>query len=129
MNFLLSLALLTNLRLDGWGTNIGVDTPVIIFVAAKETPVILSDGEIQQRMGTLPPEWKTDGQTLFYERTLEDFVAAIAFVNALVTPAEQLGHHPDITINYNRVSLALTTHDAGGLTALDFQLAESISQL
>ena len=52
-----------------------------------------------------------------------------AFVNALVDPAEALGHHPDIVITYNRVALTLTTHDAGGLTELDFQLAEAISQL
>ena len=88
----------------------------------------LSASEIDTRMQELP-DWTTDGESLFYTRTFEDFVDAIAFVNSLVDPAEQLAHHPDITINYNRVSLELTTHDAQGLTELDFQLAKTISQL
>nr|WP_250564809.1 4a-hydroxytetrahydrobiopterin dehydratase [Adonisia turfae] len=88
----------------------------------------LSPLEVKLRIGNLP-NWTTDGNTLFYTRTFEDFVAAITFVNNLVEPAEQLNHHPDISISYNRVSLELTTHDAQGLTDLDFQLARQISQL
>lgn len=84
--------------------------------------------EIQLRLAALPG-WELEEEVLVYERTFGDFVGAIAFVNRLVQPAEQLGHHPEITINYNRVMLRLTTHDAGGLTALDFQLASKISQL
>lgn len=84
--------------------------------------------EIQLRLAALPG-WELEEEALVYERTFGDFVGAIAFVNRLVQPAEQLGHHPEITINYNRVMLRLTTHDAGGLTALDFQLASKISQL
>ncbi|MEO0407220.1 MAG: 4a-hydroxytetrahydrobiopterin dehydratase [Cyanobacteria bacterium P01_A01_bin.135] len=89
----------------------------------------LTEVEITQRLQFLPDSWSRDGQTLRYRRSFTDFVEAIAFVNSLVAPAEALGHHPDITINYNRVSLELTTHDAGGLTELDFQLAEAIAQL
>ena len=95
---------------------------------ASAVPVVLSEAEIQQRLAAVPL-WTTDGESLFYEQTFADFEAAIAFVNALVDPAEALGHHPDIVITYNRVALTLTTHDAGGLTELDFQLAEAISQL
>jgi 4a-hydroxytetrahydrobiopterin dehydratase len=51
------------------------------------------------------------------------------FVNSLVEPAEQMGHHPDLSISYNRVVITLTTHDAGGLTQKDFDLAKQISQL
>jgi 4a-hydroxytetrahydrobiopterin dehydratase len=54
---------------------------------------------------------------------------AIAFVNRLVSPAESLGHHPDIIINYNRVTLSLTTHEVGGLSNLDFDLARKIDRL
>ncbi|HEY9888923.1 MAG TPA: 4a-hydroxytetrahydrobiopterin dehydratase [Candidatus Obscuribacterales bacterium] len=97
-------------------------------IAPKATPDRLSEAEIQRRLGTVPG-WQRVGDTLVYERTFADFGAAIAFVNALVAPADSLGHHPDITINYNRVLLTLTTHDAGGLTALDFELAAQISQL
>lgn len=88
----------------------------------------LSPIAVRLRMQNLP-DWTTDGESLFYTRTFTDFVEAIDFVNSLVAPAEQLSHHPDITINYNQVSLELTTHDAGGLTDLDFQLATKISQL
>lgn len=88
----------------------------------------LSAAEIRVRMQELP-DWTTDGESLLYTGTFDDFMDAIAFVNSLVEPAERLGHHPDITINYNQVSLELTTHDAQGLTELDFQLAKIISQL
>lgn len=92
------------------------------------TTVLLSASEIQQRMASLP-DWTTDGKTLFYDRTFEDFVSAISFVNTIVEPAEALAHHPDIILRYNRLFLQVTTHDAGGLTKLDFELAESISQI
>ncbi|MEM6835557.1 MAG: 4a-hydroxytetrahydrobiopterin dehydratase [Cyanobacteria bacterium P01_C01_bin.120] len=91
--------------------------------------MLLEAAAIQQRLATLPPAWTTNGTTLFYEATFEDFVAAIAFVNSLVEPAEALDHHPDITIRYNQVTLAITTHDAGGLTELDFELATRIAHL
>lgn len=88
----------------------------------------LSAIEIRLQMQQLP-DWTTDGSSLYQTRTFEGFVEAVAFVDSLVEPAEQLGHHPDITISYNQVSLQLTTHDAEGLTNLDFQLARKISQL
>lgn len=94
----------------------------------KELPRRLHPLEVRVRMPALS-DWTTDGKTLFYTRTFANFVEAVDFVNSLVDPAEQLGHHPDITINYNRVSLELTTHDAQGLTELDFQLATIISQM
>ena len=92
------------------------------------TSVRLDEADIRERMGQLP-DWTTDGEHLSYVRTFDGFVEAVAFVNSLVEPAEQLGHHPDITISYNQVLIELTTHDAQGLTELDFQLATQISQL
>ena len=64
-------------------------------------------------------------------RTFEfkDFVEAIAFVDKLVEPAEAAGHHPDLSISYNEVTVSLTSHDAGGLTSKDFELAQTISDL
>jgi 4a-hydroxytetrahydrobiopterin dehydratase len=56
-------------------------------------------------------------------------VEAIAFVNQIVEPAEAAGHHPDLEISYNKVTVSLTTHDAGGLTSKDFDLAQVISKL
>lgn len=95
---------------------------------ASNSLVRLSSIEIRLRLRNLP-NWTTDGEALFYTRTFEDFVEAISFINSLIEPAEQLNHHPDIRIKYNQVSLELTTHDAQGLTDLDFQLAQRISQL
>ncbi len=61
--------------------------------------------------------------------TFKNFLDAIEFVNKLVAPAEAAGHHPDITISYNRVTISLTTHDAGGLTQKDLTLAKTLAQL
>ena len=58
-----------------------------------------------------------------------DFAQAMRFVNRVARLAEAANHHPDITINYNRVKLALTTHDEGGLTMKDFRLAGRINKL
>jgi 4a-hydroxytetrahydrobiopterin dehydratase len=69
------------------------------------------------------PEWKIEGGELVRLYKFQDFVTALAFVNRVGKLAEAAGHHPDIDIRYNRVRLALVTHDAGGLTKKDFDLA------
>lgn len=132
MDYFFSLFLATNLSFQELLT---ANYPVNAMQASVETsievkaiPEQLNDREIHQRMRNLP-NWTTDGETLFHTRTFQDFVEAIAFVNNLIEPAEELAHHPDITINYNQVFLQLTTHDANGLTDLDFQLAHRISQI
>ena len=89
---------------------------------------LLSEAEIQQRASVLNG-WTVDDSRLECTRKFKDFIQAIDFVNQLVEPAESAGHHPDIEISYNKVKIALTTHDAGGLTEKDFQLAEVISQI
>lgn len=88
----------------------------------------LSDAEISQRLQTLPG-WKREGKTIIYSHTFNNFIESINFINCLVEPTEKLGHHPDLTVSYNKIKISLTTHDQGGLTELDFQLAETISQL
>ncbi|MFO1461025.1 MAG: 4a-hydroxytetrahydrobiopterin dehydratase [Verrucomicrobiota bacterium] len=75
------------------------------------------------------PLWNRSGKVLTRTFTLTDFRAALALVNAVGRLAEKAGHHPDISISWNRVRLDLTTHDAGGLTALDFALAAKIDAL
>jgi 4a-hydroxytetrahydrobiopterin dehydratase len=87
---------------------------------------LLTDAEIQTQASSLSG-WTVEGSTLQTTRKFKDFVAAIAFVNHLVEPAESAGHHPDIEISYNKVKITLTTHDAGGLTQKDFDLAGVIS--
>ncbi len=89
---------------------------------------LLSESEIQERVGQLSG-WTLKDQQLQSVMTFKDFVAAIGFVNQLVEPAEAAGHHPDIEISYNKVTINLTTHDAGGLTEKDFSLAQTISDL
>jgi len=88
----------------------------------------LSPEAIAQRQSTIP-DWTVEGQVLRCTYEVANFVEAVDFVNQIVEPAESMGHHPDLTIRYNQVDISLTTHDAGGLTALDFELAEAISAM
>jgi len=89
---------------------------------------LLTDAEIQAQAKNLSG-WTVADSKLQTTRKFQDFVAAIKFVNQLVEPAESLGHHPDIEISYNKVRITLTTHDAGGLTQKDFDLAGILSQI
>jgi 4a-hydroxytetrahydrobiopterin dehydratase len=81
-----------------------------------------SPEEAASRLGALPG-WKIEDGQLTRTFNLKDFLAALAFVDRVGEQAEKAGHHPDIDIRYNRVRLSLVTHDAGGLTAKDFELA------
>ncbi len=71
--------------------------------------------------------WKLEGAEIVREFRFADFVEALRFVNAMGEKAEAANHHPDIDIRYNRVKLALISHDAGGLTERDFRLAEVVN--
>ncbi|MBC6420439.1 MAG: 4a-hydroxytetrahydrobiopterin dehydratase [Hormoscilla sp. SP5CHS1] len=89
---------------------------------------LLSEASIKEKISSLT-DWDKIGKSLRRTKKLENFVEAIAFVNKLVEPAEVANHHPDISISYNKVTINLTTHDAGGLTQKDFDLAKVISQI
>ncbi|MBE9040965.1 4a-hydroxytetrahydrobiopterin dehydratase [Oscillatoriales cyanobacterium LEGE 11467] len=89
---------------------------------------LLGDEEIRQKAKQIP-QWNLDGKNLTRTFVFQDFVKAIEFVNRLVEPAQTSQHHPDVTISYNKVTVSLTTHDAGGLTEKDFELAQVISGL
>jgi 4a-hydroxytetrahydrobiopterin dehydratase len=69
------------------------------------------------------PHWEIKAGELVRTYKFEDFLTALGFVNRVAKLAEAAGHHPDIDIRYNKVRLALVTHDAGGLTSKDFDLA------
>jgi 4a-hydroxytetrahydrobiopterin dehydratase len=86
---------------------------------------LLSDSEIESRLADLDG-WERKGETIAKTFELADFVGSVEFVGRLVEPAEELGHHPDLSISWNRVSVSITTHAAGGLTANDFELARRI---
>jgi 4a-hydroxytetrahydrobiopterin dehydratase len=88
----------------------------------------LTAHEIATHLGALP-EWRIEEGMLTRTFTFQDFPAALAFVNRVGEQAEEAGHHPDIDIRYNQVRLGLLTHDAGGLTAKDFNLAAVINRL
>jgi 4a-hydroxytetrahydrobiopterin dehydratase len=88
----------------------------------------LAQAEATARLGSLP-KWQIQGGELTRTFTHADFRAALAFVNKVGDLAEQAGHHPDIDIRYNKVRLGLVTHDAGGLTGKDFDLAASVDKL
>jgi 4a-hydroxytetrahydrobiopterin dehydratase len=88
----------------------------------------LSSEEAQSRLASLPG-WQIEAAELVKTFKFSDFPAALHFVNRVGELAEQAGHHPDIDIRYNRVRLALTTHDAGGLTQKDFDLAGQAQKL
>jgi 4a-hydroxytetrahydrobiopterin dehydratase len=88
----------------------------------------LADAEITRQLPTLP-DWRLENGRLTRVFQFKNFVEAIDFVNRLVSPAEAIAHHPDITINYNRVTISLTSHEVGGLSQLDFNLAKEIDRL
>lgn len=89
---------------------------------------LLSENEIQTHLQKLDG-WQQEGKTIQTVKKFDGFPSAIAFVNKLVEPAEAAGHHPDLSISYNQVTIALSTHDAGGLTQKDFEMASQIDEL
>jgi 4a-hydroxytetrahydrobiopterin dehydratase len=85
----------------------------------------LSAEEARARLAALRG-WESDGERIRKAYTLESFAAAIAFVNRVAGLAEEADHHPDILVEYTKVTLTLTSHDSGGLTGRDFSLAARI---
>lgn len=75
------------------------------------------------------PVWEHDKKKIERVFEFDDFTEAIDFVNQVAEIAEESEHHPDIEIKFNKVKLVLTTHSKGGLTELDFELAEKIDTL
>src|SRR6516225_2911177 len=90
-------------------------------------PERLSDDAVDAGLAKL--SWTREGDELVKQVTRSDFVDAVRFVDALVPVAEEANHHPDVAISWNKVTLRLSTHSAGGLTQLDLDLAAKIDQL
>jgi 4a-hydroxytetrahydrobiopterin dehydratase len=89
---------------------------------------VLTDQQITERLADVPG-WAHNGDSIEHVQTLDDFGAAMLYVNAVAHMAEAANHHPDITIQWNKVTLTLSTHSAGGLTENDFMLAGRINTL
>ncbi len=91
-------------------------------------PAKLSVSEIEQRLKDLP-QWSLKSGKLHRDFQFKDFTSAFGFMTQIALFAEKLNHHPDWANVYNRLSIDLHTHDAGGITELDFQLASQISSI
>ncbi len=89
---------------------------------------LLAEHEITERLRQIP-RWTRDGKVVSRTWTFDDFPAALAFINRVGKLAEAANHHPDIYNSWATVRLSLTTHDAGGLTDRDFDLAKEIDSL
>lgn len=89
---------------------------------------LLEDSDRDARLATVS-EWARDGAWLVRSYEFEDFDRAMDFINAVADVARELDHHPNLSNVYNQVELRVSTHDAGGLTALDFEFATRVSQL
>lgn len=91
-------------------------------------PVKLSEAEVQAKLENLPG-WSLQDGKLHRQFQFRSFVEAFGWMSSVAVVAESMGHHPEWTNVYNRVRVHLTTHDAGGITELDFTLAQRMNEL
>ena len=89
---------------------------------------LLSDSEIEARLAELPG-WQREGEAIVKTFDRGDFVGSVKLVESIVEPAEAMGHHPDLAISWSEVTVTISTHSEGGLTAADFELATKIDAL
>ncbi len=89
---------------------------------------ILTPEMVQEGLRSLP-HWNLEGKEIVRHYQFPDFAAAMVFVNQVAEKAETAGHHPDIDIRYNKVRLALISHDQGGLTQRDMKMARALESL
>ena len=89
---------------------------------------LMADDEVEARLEDLEG-WERSGDSIRKQFRLDDFVGSVEFVNRLVAPAEDMGHHPDLEISWNKVTVSLSTHSQGGLTEADFDLAARIEAI
>lgn len=83
---------------------------------------VLSDEEVKAKLGNLPG-WRTEGTAIVKEFGFADFMGSIDYVNRLAQVAEKANHHPDLSISWNRVIVQWSSHEKGGVTAFDFEMA------
>jgi 4a-hydroxytetrahydrobiopterin dehydratase len=88
----------------------------------------LGDSEIEAKLAE-HPGWEREGSTIRKSFKRADFVGSVNFVKSLVEPAEEMNHHPDLEISWDTVTVSLSTHSEGGVTAADFELAAKIDTL
>jgi 4a-hydroxytetrahydrobiopterin dehydratase len=88
----------------------------------------LSEQEIESHLGEREG-WEREGEAISKTFDRGDFVGSVRFVDSLVEPAEEMNHHPDLSISWSKVKVSITTHAQGGLTENDFELAKRIDAL
>jgi 4a-hydroxytetrahydrobiopterin dehydratase len=86
---------------------------------------LLTDAEIEAKLAGLTG-WTREGAAISKQFKRGDFVGSVRFVQSLVEPAEEMNHHPDLEISWDTVTVSLSSHSEGGLTAADFELAAKI---
>ena len=89
---------------------------------------LLSDEQIQERLKDLDG-WRQRGEYIVKSFDRGDFKGSVEFVNSIVDPAEEMNHHPDISISWSQVEVEISTHAEGGLTENDFELAKKVEAL
>jgi 4a-hydroxytetrahydrobiopterin dehydratase len=89
---------------------------------------LLGNEEIEAKLAGLEG-WERRGEEIVKAFERGDFVGSVGFVDSLVAPAEEMGHHPDLEISWSTVTVTISTHSEGGLTAADFELATKIDAL
>lgn len=89
-------------------------------------PELLNEAAIQQALTSLPG-WRVDGRELIKEFQFPSYLSGIEFVNKVARLAEAMNHHPVLHVGWRKVTMRLSTHSAGGLTALDLELARRAS--
>jgi 4a-hydroxytetrahydrobiopterin dehydratase len=89
---------------------------------------LLTEAQLADELASVSG-WSRQGNQLSCQVTRADFGDALRYLNAVGYLAERAGHHPDIAVAWNKVTLTLSTHSAGGLTAADFALAREIDEL
>jgi len=89
---------------------------------------LLSEQEIESRLGGVEG-WEREGDAIAKTFDRSDFVGSVKFVDAIVEPAEEMNHHPDLSISWSKVKVSITNHAEGGLTENDFELAKRIDAL
>jgi 4a-hydroxytetrahydrobiopterin dehydratase len=89
---------------------------------------LLNDVKIEEKLAALAG-WERKGEAIEKSFKHDDFVGSVRFVDSIVAPAEEMNHHPDLEISWNTVTVTISTHSEGGLTANDFELAAKIDSL
>ncbi|HEX5375115.1 MAG TPA: 4a-hydroxytetrahydrobiopterin dehydratase [Solirubrobacterales bacterium] len=89
---------------------------------------LLDDAEIEAKLAELPG-WERSGEAIAKTFGCGDFVGSVRFVESLVEPAEGMNHHPDLAVSWDEVTVTISTHAEGGLTAADFELAGKVDDL